>query len=149
MRLRDLIIRTLAGPKILASEVRKPFDREKEESLRAAPGLSKGLLAATAAFALWAVIEDLMTSMMAMSFYATLQPSDFSSYHKYTPILKITGASAFMAAVHIRGIRYWLIYAIPTLLIIAQIILLGLIHGQIHPADLDFFDFGPKWWRSA
>lgn len=130
-------------------EGKRIFDREQEDAHRANANLSQAMIFLVAGAAIFALIEDMLSGAMQFSFYSTLETSDFNTYHKWTPVAHIVGAFAFMFAVYNKNVRYWLVYAIPALLIIHDLVLLGLIYGYIQPSDLAWLDFGPGWWRSA
>lgn len=136
------VSRKIMGPII------KPLHDEQASIREVNNNLSPDTVILAAIASLWAVISDALEVFMLFSFYSTLDSADFVTYHAFTPWFKISGALAFMFAVHTKGITYWLVYAIPALLIIGQIVLLGLINGWLQPEQLEAFDFGPTWWRS-
>lgn len=95
------------------------------------------------------VVLAVMTRAMYFAKYSTLTAEDFATYHPLVPWLTIAGSVAYVLALRVKGVKYWLTYFPAVLAILASVVLLALMAGELEPESLRFFDFGWSWWRGT
>lgn len=129
--------------------VRELVERERREIMRNNPAVSHDHATMVAGLALVAVAINTLSHIMYIAKASTLTVEDLATYHPLVPWMSLTVQSILIYASHVKGVRYWLVYAIAGLSVATNLVWIALFHGILQPSDLSWLNHGPDWWTGT
>lgn len=122
------------------------LDDEKRAAMKANPTLTHEQAHWVAVAGLVALVVQAVAHIMPLAKVGTLTRADLVTYHQFIPWLSLIGNSLLIWTAHLKGVRYWLVYALSGLTISVNLVWLALFNGQLEPEQLSWLSHGPSWW---